>query len=93
MEIEGIPVDVELVKVQDFADGDICVLKLSELLPHGAEMQMGEALREMFNRAGVQVMVLVLQPGMEIEVLRRAANGDAPKPKPAIKRQALNTKG
>lgn len=71
MEIDGLPLTVELVKVQDFADGDICLMRLGEFVSREMYNRLAADMAAVFERAGVYVQVVVLPPDAEIEMLRQ----------------------
>lgn len=71
-----VTLDVQLVRVHDFADGDICFVRPAEYMTGDAAAEAGEMLSAVFKRAGVAVQVVILWPGVEVEMLRRAPQGN-----------------
>lgn len=71
------PLDVQIGKLT-FDDGDICVLKMPLLsTPDQLIRAMAVATESVFKRAGVNVQVVTLDSGTEIEMLRRVRQSDA----------------
>lgn len=67
--LENLP-SGEWVRVSDFADGDICVLKFPGVLPRLAIDRLKRQMRSVFTKAGRQVNVVILEEGAQIEMLR-----------------------
>jgi hypothetical protein len=69
--LENLP-SVDWVRVSDFTDGDICVLRFDGVLPLMAIERLRQQMSAVFAKAGTQISVIVLEEGAQIEMLRRA---------------------